>query len=103
MPVKVSFMRPGLLGTIEAVTIGACRVCETITVPGTTTATAQAGEFVYLVSTEATAVVCAHGTTPDAAAVASTAATSAGYGLQPSDSVAVVLAAGDKVNIKAFV
>lgn len=103
MPVKVSFMRPGTMGSVNAVAIGTCRVCETITVPGTTTATALPGEIAYLVNTEAAAVVVANGTAPDAAATAATAATSEGFGVSVGNDVALVLNGGDKVNIKAFV
>lgn len=103
MSVKVSFMKPGALGSIDAVGIGDCRICETITVPGTTTATLEAGEIVVLCSTEATAVVAAHGTTPDAASVARTNATSAGYGVPVGINVPVSAKVGDKINIKAFV
>ena len=103
MPVKVSFMRPGHLGSIDAVGVGSCRICETITVPGSTTASAQAGEIVVLISTEASTVVAAHGTTPDAAATAETTATSAGYGLTSYGPLAIAVKIGDKINIKAFV
>ena len=103
MPVKVSFMRPGPMGSVNAVAIGACRICETITVPGSTTASAQEGEIVLLVSSESTAVVVAHGTTPDAAATAQTAATSAGYGLSSDSYMPVAVKTGDKISIKAFV
>lgn len=103
MPVKVSFMRPGTLGSVDAVAVGSCRICETITVPGSTTAAAQPGEIVVLVSTEGTPVVCAHGTTPDAAATAQTAATTAGYGVTSDSMVAIAVQSGDRINIKAFV
>lgn len=102
MAVKVSFIRPKGIGAIEAPAIGSCRVCETIAVPGTTTAAALDGEIAVIVSTEATAVIAAHGSAPDAAATASTVATSAGYGIPPGQTVPVVLSAGDKISIKAF-
>jgi len=103
MPVKVSFMRPGFVGSVSILGLGRCRVSETITVPGSTTAAALDGEIVLLCSTEAVAVVVAHGITPDAAAVVSTPATTAGYALAPLSIVPVAMLAGDKVNIKAFV
>lgn len=102
MTVKVSFMRPGPLGSINVIGIGSCRICETVTVPGSTTASAQEGEIAILVSTESAAVIAANGTTPDAAAVAATAATSAGYGIPAGLVVAIAVATGDKINIKAF-
>lgn len=103
MPVKVSFMKPGGLGSINAIGVGDCRVCETITVPGTTTAALEDGEIVVLCSTEAATVVAAHGTTPDAAAIARTSATSAGYSVPAGVNVPVSAKVGDKINIKAFV
>ena len=103
MPVKISFIKPGGLGSIHAIGIGDCRVCETITVPGSTTASLQAGEIIHMVSTETGAVVAAHGSTPDAAATATTGATTAGYGIPTGVSVVVAARVGDKVNVKAFV
>ena len=103
MSVKVSFMKPAGLGSVNAVGFGDCRVCETVTVPGSTTATAEAGEIVLLVSTEADVVVAAHGATPDAAATARTAATTAGYAVPPLMVIPIAARAGDKINIKAFV
>lgn len=103
MAVKVSFVKPAGIGSIDAPAIGSVRVCETITVPGSTTAALQEGEIFILCSTEAAVCVAAHGTTPDAAAVAKTAATSAGYALPIGENVPVVGAVGDKINIKAFV
>lgn len=103
MPVKVSMMKPGGLGTINQVGIGDCRAAETVSsFPGTTTIAAADGEIAYIASTEAAAVILAHGTTPDAAATAKTAATSAGYALQPGQYLAVALKVGDKINVKTF-
>jgi len=103
MPVKVSFMRPAYVGDKANLALGSCRICETLTVPASTTASAQEGEFVLISSTEAATVVCAHGTTPDAAATAETAATSAGYAIPPSLIFAIQPKVGDKINVKAFV
>lgn len=102
MPVKVSFIRPGQLGSVGAVGIGACRLSETLTLPGTTTAGALDGEIVLLVSTETGACIAAHGATPNAAATGATAATSAGYGLPTGIAVAVAVRAGDRINVQAF-
>lgn len=103
MPVKVSFMRPGYIGSLSAFGVGDCRICETVTVPGSTTATLQDGEIAVLVSTEASEVVVAHGTAPDAAATAMTSTTSAGYAMGAREGLLVAGKAGDKINIKAFV
>ena len=102
MPVKVSFMKPGGLGSINAIGVGDCRVCETITVPGTTTAALEAGEIVVLCSTEAATVVAAHGATPDAAATARTNATSAGYSVPIGINMPIAAKVGDKISIKTF-
>lgn len=103
MAVKVSFMKPGGLGSVHAVGMGACRICETITVPGSTMASLRDGEIAVLVSTETGSVVAAHGTSPDAAATDATAATSAGYGVPTAMAVAIAGMVGDRINIKAFV
>jgi len=103
MPVKVSFMQPGFVGSVSMLGFGRCRISETITVPGTTVAAALAGEIVLVCSTEAVAVVAAHGITPDAAATAQTALTTAGYALEPLATMPIPMFVGDRVNFKAFV
>jgi len=103
MPVKVSFMPPGFVGSLSVIGVGRCRLSETITVPGSTSASALSGEIVLVCSTEANAVVVAHGITPDAAATNSTPLTTAGYALEPLHTTAIPLVVGDRVNIKAFV
>lgn len=102
MSVTVSFVTLGTNGFTDAVGIVGVRVKEVITVPGTTVAVAKEGEFVVVGNGEASMVAVAFGSTPDAAATAQAAATSAGYPIgagQVSDPF--VLAAGNKVNIKA--
>lgn len=103
MTVKVSFIKPGGLGSVNVIGIGACRICETVTVPGSTSASIQDGEIAVLMSTESAACVAAHGTTPDAAATAATAATSAGYGVPVGVAFPIAGKVGDKINLKAFV
>ena len=101
MTVTVSFLNAGP-GAGGVSGISRVRVKEVVTVPGTTTATAQAGEIIVVGNGEASMVAVAIGTTPDAAAVAETAATTAGYPVgagQVSDPF--MPAAGAKVNIKA--
>lgn len=102
MAVLVSFITPRGIGAISAPGVGDCRVCENITVPGTTTATALPGEMVLISSGEAALVRAAHGTAPDAAAADRTSATSAGYPVPPGILVPVVPKAGDKISIKAL-
>lgn len=102
MSVVVSFITPRGLGSVSAPGIGECRVRETITVPGTTTATVADGEMVLISSNEADIVLAAHGTTPDGQAAASTAATSAGYPIPAGVIVPVMAKVGDKINIKAL-
>jgi hypothetical protein len=100
MSVVVSFIAPQGMGTVNAPGIGACRVKEVITVPGTTTAAALAGEVVLICNGENSTVLAANGTAPDAQAGASAAATSAGYPIPVGCIVPVVPKAGDKINIK---
>lgn len=103
MAVVVAFMKPGGLGSIAAVGIGQCRVRETLTVPATTTASAQAGEIALILSTETAAVLAAHGAVPDGQAVAAGNDTTAGYPVAPNLPVAVATKVGDKINVKALV
>lgn len=101
MPVIVCFATPGGLGTINAVGVGRVRAAESLALNGTTTASVQDGEIVLLCSTEASTVLGAHGTTPDAAATAATAATSAGFPIPAGVLVPVAAAVGSKINVKA--
>ena len=103
MAVKVSFMKPRWAGAVGVMSYGQCRVAETVTVPGVTTAVTQDGEIMLVTSTEAAAVVIATGTTPDAAATAQTALTTAGMALEPLSTQVVYPNTGDKISIKAFV
>lgn len=101
MSVIVSFVTPRGAGSVHAPAIGDCRIRETVPVPGTTTASAQDGELVLICSMEAAVVLAAHGTTPDAQAVAATTATSAGYPIPTSGIVPVIPNEGEKINFKA--
>ncbi len=101
MSVTVSFLTAGP-GAGGVVGISKVRVKEVVTVPGTTTATALAGEVIVVGNGESSMVAVAIGSTPDAAATAETSATTAGYPVgagQVSDPFLPV--AGAKVNIKA--
>jgi hypothetical protein len=87
-----------------AAAAGAIRKKEVLTVPSTSTITANAGEFAILLNTEATGILVAYGSTPDAQAVTSTTATTAGMGV-PSGLESPLLgplAQGDKVDVKTI-
>lgn len=81
----------------------AVRVRESLAVPGTTTATVvENGEMVIVVNGEASPIFVAWGTTPDAAAAAATAATTAGLAVPAGQmSPPIIPAPGDKINVKA--
>ena len=100
MTVVVSFFTPKGIGHSAAPGIGACRIKEVITVPGTTTNALAAGEMAIIVNGETVDVLAANGTTPDAQAAASTAASSAGYPCPIGVPMVVVGSVGDKINIK---
>lgn len=102
MAVIVSFMRPGGLGSIHAVGVGRVRVRESLSLNGTTTASAVEGEMALLCSTEEGVVLAAFGTTPDAAATAATGVTTAGFSVPPGTWVPVALPVGAKINVKAI-
>lgn len=102
MTVVVAFIKPGGIGNDAAPGVAECRVSEQITVPGTTTAAAEDGEYVLIVSGEANVIRCAHGKSPDAAATAETHDTTAGYPIPPLQSCAVAVKTGDKVSLKAL-
>jgi hypothetical protein len=81
---------------------GAIRKKEVLTVPNTSTITANKGEYAIVLNTEATAILVAYGSTPDAQAVTSTSATTAGLGVPAGLDSALLgpLAQGDKVSAK---
>jgi hypothetical protein len=81
---------------------GAIRKKEVLTVPNTSTITANKGEYAIVLNTEATAILVAYGRTPDAQAVTSTSATTAGLGVPAGLDSALLgpLAQGDKVSAK---
>jgi hypothetical protein len=99
MTVVVSFIRPQGRGSASGV--GNVRVRENITIPGTTTATAEPGEMVIVGNAETSMVAVAFGSTPNADATSKSGVTSAGmpvpagglsYPIFPND--------GDKINVK---
>lgn len=102
MTVLVSFVKPSGINRSDAPGIGTCRISEQVTVPGSTTASAEDGEIVLLGSGETNVVRGAHGTTPDAAAATATDATSAGYPVTPGQVTVVVPNTGDKISVKAL-
>ena len=102
MPASVSFLRPRTAGG-GATAASAIRKKEVINLASTTTITAEEGEYAIVLNTEATAVLVAYGSTPDAQAATSTAATSAGIAIASGLEGPLLgpLTAGDKVNVKA--
>jgi stage V sporulation protein SpoVS len=81
---------------------GVVRKKEVLTVPSTSTITAQAGEFAIVLNTETTAILVAYGSTPDAQAATATTATTAGLGIPSGLDSALLgpLAEGAKVDVK---
>lgn len=79
------------------------RAMEVLSVPSTSTIVAEDGEIAIILNTEASGILMATGSTPDAQATAATAATTAGQGV-PSGltSPAVLMNQGDKVSVKAI-
>lgn len=102
MTVVVSFVKPFGIGSVFAPGVGQVRIREDITIPGTTTATLEDGEFAIVMNGEVDPIAAALGTTPDAAATAQTAATNAGTGIGAGASLTFGGKPGDKVNVKAL-
>lgn len=75
---------------------------EVLTVPSTSTITADAGEYAIVLNTETSAILIAYGSTPDAQATAESSVTSAGLGVPSGLESALLgpLALGDKVSAK---
>lgn len=108
MPIKVTYMTPnvqsnGVPDALRFLSIGVCRAAETVaSAPGTTTTAALEGDVAIIVSTEATTIIAAHGSTPDAATTTANGTSGAGYALPPNTPYTVALKTGDKINFKAF-
>jgi len=101
MTCVVSFIR-AKTGGAGAASVGSVRKKEVVTVPGSTTITAEAGEIALVGNGETTMVLVAWGSTPDAVATSETSATTAGMPVAAGwTSPPLVMNAGDKVNIKA--
>lgn len=100
MTVVVSFVKPKGIGSVHAPGVGTVRIRENIALPGTTTGTLAEGEVALVANAETSMVAAALGTTPDAAATASTVATQAGVGVGAGQSMTFNGAVGDKVNVK---
>lgn len=101
MSAVVCFLRPAS-GGAGATAAWKIRKKEVISVASTSTITATEGEFAIVLNTEATAILVAYGSTPDAQATTETSATSAGLGVPSGLESALLgpLAQGDKVNVK---
>lgn len=101
MSAVVCFVR-AVSGGGGSTAAGAIRKKEVLTVPSTSSITAEAGEFAIVLNTETTGILVAYGSTPDAQAVTSTAATTAGLGIPAGLDSALLgpLAAGDKISVK---
>jgi hypothetical protein len=100
MSAVVSFVKP-ISGGAGLGGVGRVRKKEVLTVPSTTTITAEPGEVAIILNTEASGVLVAFGSTPDGQATSETSATSAGIGIAAGQvSPPLVLLQGDKVNVK---
>lgn len=100
MPAVISFISTDGASSINVQLISDVRVTESKAIPGTTTAAAVGREAALIVNTEASAIMVAWGTTPDAAALAKTALTTAGVCIPSGQSIVVALPIGAKINAK---
>jgi hypothetical protein len=102
MAAVVSFMNAGSAGA-GAGAVSRVRKMEILTIPSTSTITGQSGEIAIILNTETAGILVAVGSTPDAAAVTDTSATTAGQGVPAGlTSPPIILQFGDKVSVKAI-
>jgi hypothetical protein len=101
MTVQVIFFKAKGVGSVHSPGVGDITAREAVTIPATTSRAVADGEIVVVLNEETSAVLVAYGTTPDATATASTAATSAGYPV-PAGLVSppIVAPTGAKINVK---
>ncbi len=102
MTIVVSFVKPVVTGVSPGIGIGEIRKREDIALNGTTTTTAEAGEFILVGNAEGSMVVIAFGSIPDADQATADDDSSAGLSVPAGqNSEPLVAKAGDKVNAKA--
>ena len=102
MAVQVLFFSPKGIGSINAPGVGQVRLREALAIGGVTTGAAEHREAVVVFNGEASPVLVAHGSAPDAAATEATPATSAGYAVPAGQcSPPFMVATGAKVSVEA--
>jgi hypothetical protein len=104
MSVKISYFRVSQLpDSLNRLFPGVCLAAETISsFPTTGSYVATELIMAVLVSSETVNKMAAHGTTPVATTTTATATSGAGYGIPPSQQVAVLLLPGDKIAVADF-
>lgn len=102
MTVTVSFVTTESRNHTDTAGVAGCRVAEDLALNGTTTATALFSEVIIVANGETSMIRVAVGTTPNAAASSSTAATSAGVPIPAGLYQIFVPKPGDKINVKAL-
>jgi hypothetical protein len=103
MSVIVTFCKAkGIRGSAQNPAVAEARVRETLALNNSTTATITDGEIVLVGNNESAMILAAFGSTPDAAATAETAQTSAGVPIGAGQVMALRPPAGTKINVKAL-
>lgn len=103
MTVKIAFLTPKGVSSIDVQLLTGARKYENITVPGTTTASALEGEVAVIVNDEASTVSFATGTAPDAATATAVAGSTAGTPVPAGQTAVIGLNKDDKINVKVSV
>lgn len=103
MTVRIAFVKPKAVDYIGVQLLTGGRALENLTIPASTTATAQESEAVVVINEESSTVMVATGSSPDASKTSSDAASSAGVPVAAGATVIFALNTGDKVNVKAAV
>lgn len=103
MSVVVSFVRVKGIGSASAPGIGGVRATEVVALDGTTTESTQEDEVILIGNAEASMILAAFGSTPDAAATEETPATSSGFPIAAGTVTGGIPAPeGSKVSVKAI-
>lgn len=100
MAVQVLFFSPKGIGSINAPGVGQVRLREALSLGDVTTGAAEHGEAVVVFNGEASPVLVAHGSAPNAAVTEATPATTAGYAVPAGQcSPPFMVATGAKVSV----
>lgn len=102
MTVQVIFFEAKSMGSMDTPGVGAVRLREAVALDGVSTGVVRSGEAVMIFNSEGSAILAAHGSTPNAAATTATGATTAGVPIAADQALVLVPVIDSKISVKAL-